>query len=99
MTMTISELAERIEQRLVELQQEIGRLRAADEALAATGTASAVVERRADPPSPQHHNPQAQSARATPRREDGRRSTRHSAKPTAVLALARELDAGLRNRP
>ena len=97
--MTIPELAERIEQRLAELQQETGRLQAADEALAATGTRSGVAETGPEPRSPQDEKLQAGSSRATARHGRGRGSARAHPKPEAALALARELDAGLRNRP
>jgi hypothetical protein len=95
--MTIPELVERIEQRLAELQQEVGRLRAADEALAATSTGSAVGGPASEPRSLQRWDRQTASP-ATPRRGRGRASARRGSKPAAVLALARELDAGLRNR-
>ena len=78
--MTIPELAERIEERLAELQEEIARLQAADEALAATRNTDAAAEPAADPRAPEPMEPTLQLPvldRATLRRSpDSRRSPR-----------------------
>ena len=94
---TIPELAERIEERLGELRHEIIRLQAVNEGLASTRTDAAVR-------SPFRARPLGRPR--LPARDPGRRRrgpndavARRGSQPTAVLALARELDAGLRNRP
>jgi hypothetical protein len=96
---TIPELAERIEERLGELRHEIIRLHAANEALASTRTDAAAAQ-----PVPDLRAPARKLE--LPMRDPGRRRrapneavARRGSKPAAVLALARELDAGLRNRP
>ena len=97
--MAMAALAERIEERLAELQQEIGRLQAAEHALAATRTQAVAAE-----PAPQPRSPEPAQERPAPDRVSRRRAPDHAAarpasKPAVVLALSRELDAGLRNRP
>ena len=91
--MTIPELAERIEERLAELQQEIVRLQAADDALAATRTNAAAAQPTLDP---RRSKPRYRVSRPD---SSTRAAARRASKPAAVLALARELDAGLRNSP
>ena len=95
--MTIPELAERIEQRLAELQQKIGRLQAADQAVAATRIEAAVAVTAADPRPPQPASPRHPTEPPTAAPDHA--AARRASKPAAVLALTRELDAGLRNRP
>ena len=92
--MTIPELVERSERRLAELQREIDLLlEGADQGLAATS----IGRRRAA--RAQRSGRQTVPTRASPRRGRGRAAAQRRRKPAAVLALARELDAGLRNRP
>jgi len=96
------QLAERIEERLGELQQEIVRLKAANAALALTSTDAAA----ADPAARTGSYPRApHRAQELPvpnrRRASDQAAARVASKPAAaaLVALARELDAGLRNRP
>jgi len=89
--MTISELAERIEQHIADLQEEIDLLKAVNEALAATSNGLAAAEPRLDW--------QTAPTQASPRRGRGGAVAKRRRKPAAVLALAHELDAALRNRP
>ena len=97
--MTIPELAERIEGRLAALQHEIDRLQAANEALATTRADAAEAGPAADPRAPQRAlEPPAFDPVIRARAHD-QAAARRASKPAAVLALARELDAGLRNRP
>lgn len=96
--MTIPELAERIEGRLAELQKEIVRLQAADEVLAANRTDAAAAEPAPDPHAPERALELPVFDRATRRREPDQAAARRAAKPAVVLGLAREMDAGLRNR-
>ncbi len=97
--MTIPELAERIEGRLAELQQEIVGLQEADEALAATRTDAAAAEPAPNPRSPQRALELPAPDRTSRRRAPDHPAARRASKPPAVLALALELDAGRRNRP
>ena len=97
--MTISELAERIEDRLSDLQLEISRLQAAEQVLAAPRPQAVAAE-----PAPQLRSPEPGQEHPAPDRTSRRYAQDHAAarrasKPDAVLALTRELDAGLRNRP
>ncbi len=97
--MTIPELAERIEGRLVEMQQEIVRLQEAAEALAANRTDAVAAEPAPHPRSPRRALELPAPDRTSRRRAPDHPAARRASKPHAVLALALELDAGLRNRP
>jgi hypothetical protein len=90
--MTIVELADRIEERVRAVREEIARLQDARDALTDAGKA----------PAP----PAIVTTSSTPRRRAGRapaaaldqRAADRRPRPAAVVALARELDAGLRTR-
>ncbi len=97
--MTIPELAERIEGRLAELQEEIVRLRSADEVLAADRTDAAAAAPAPDPRAPEPALELPVFDRVSRRCAPEQAAARGASKPSAVRALARELDAGLRNRP
>jgi hypothetical protein len=93
--MTIAELTKRIEHRLALVQQEILRLQAAADALDEAPTSAVRSARVHGPRSGGHRSPRRGPARARPPRRSAAGRKRKSA---ALAALARELDAGLRNR-
>ena len=95
--MTIAELTGRIEQRLALVQQEILRLQAAADALDGAPTSAAGSARVHGPRSGGRRSPERAPGPAvarTPRRSVAGRNR----KPAALVSMARELDAGLRNR-
>lgn len=92
--MTIPEFAERHRATPRRLQREIDLLQAADEAFTATSIGPAAAESRAAA-----LDGQTVPTRAGPRRGRGRAAAQRRRKPAAVLALDRELEAGLRNCP
>ena len=83
--MTISELAECIEGRLAELQWEIVGLRAADEALTATGNDAAAPEPAPDPHAPALAPPVFDWANR--RREPDQAAARRASKPRPYSRL------------
>ena len=97
--MTPSELAERIEARLAGLEQEISRLQAAEQVLAATRPQAVAAEPAPQPRSPEPAQQPSARDRASRRRAPDNAAARRASTPAPVLALSRELDAGLRNRP
>jgi len=97
--MTVSELAERIEARLAGLEQEMSRLQAAEQVLAATRPQAVAAEPAPQPRSPEPAQQPSARDRASRRRAPDNAAARRASTPAPVLALSRELDAGLRNRP
>jgi len=95
--MTIAELTGRIEQRLALVHEEILRLQAAADALDGASTSGAGSPRMRGPRSggrrPPVRAPGPEAARAA-----GQSAAERDLRPGSVAALARELDAGLRNR-
>lgn len=89
--MTIAELTGRIDERIRSARDEIQRLQAARDALADRRTPTATVRSARKRAS---RVPRAVVPAHTARRQ----RTSRGPKPAAVLALARELDAGLRTR-
>ena len=96
--MTIPELAERIDQRVAVLQQEIGRLEAARKALAQSSKGPALTTRVSEP-SVRRRGGRARTPTGAGR-QPGRTPLpdRRGLKPAAARSLFRELDTGLRTR-
>jgi hypothetical protein len=89
--MTIAELTGRIDERIRTAREGIARLQAARDALAERPDPTTIA------PSTSARPPRARKA-AAPTRSARERQRSRQPKPVAVLALARELDAGLRTR-
>jgi len=95
--MTLDDLTGRVEQRLAVVEEEILRLQAAADALDGGSIPASGSARARGASSPARRPPTRAPARAAarvPRRSVAGRDRQ----PGAVVALARELDAGLRNR-
>ena len=80
--MTILELAERIEARLAGLEQEISRLQAAEQVLAASRPQAVVAEPAPQPRSPEPAQQRSVRDRASRRRAPNDAAARRASKPT-----------------
>ena len=97
--MTTPELAERIDQRVAALHQEINRLEEAKRALARSLARPAATKQSSAPPSARRRGPRAH----TPSGALGKSAhtpapNQRRPKPASTQSLFRELDAGLRTR-
>jgi len=97
--MTIPELAERIDQRVAALQQEIERLEGAKRALAQSSARPAGIKHSSAPPSARRRGRRAHTRSGAARKSAGTIApNQRRPKPAATKSMFRELDAGLRTR-
>jgi hypothetical protein len=96
-SMTIAELTGRIEQRLALVQEEILRLQAAADALDGE-SASAAGSPGMRCPRSGGRRPRVRAPGPEAARTAGHSAAGRDLRPGSAVALARELDAGLRNR-